>query len=181
LVYYVKLPFYKFKSQNKLREIRRRGSIEAMKRIISAVLLVVLALSIATGIYFLGLKNPLSEPVATPAPGGYTLINGNITVSNEYFIPFTIPSGAFDINVSGNFSVIGEGTIRVIVVNSTDFVSGFGLPTNYDSGQQSAGYINATLAPGATYYLVYANIVQWGYSQPTKIVDSNVDFSFWFT
>ena len=94
---------------------------------------------------------------------------------------FTIPSGAFDINVSGNFSVIGEGTIRVIVVNSTDFVSGFGLPTNYDSGQQSGGYINTTLAPGTTYYLVYANFVQWGYSQATKIVDTNVDFSFWQT
>jgi len=109
------------------------------------------------------------------------LINGNITVSNEYFIPFTTPSGAFDINVSGNFSVIGEGTIRVIVVNSTNFVSGFGLPTNYDSGEQSAGYINVTLAPGATYYLVYVNMVQWGYPQPAKIVETNVDFSFWFT
>jgi hypothetical protein len=156
-----------------------------MKRIITVVLLVVLALSIATGIYIWSRYYPYQQLGAPggplPVPGGYTLINGNITVSYEYFIQFTIPSGAFDINVSGNFSVIGEGTIRVIVVNSTNFVSGFGLPTNYDSGQQTAGYINATLAPGATYYLVYANIVQWGYSQPAKIVDTNVEFSFWST
>ncbi len=152
-----------------------------MKKIIAAVILVVLALTIATGVFIWGSANILPHPVATPAPGGYTLINGNITVSYEYFIQFTIPTSAFDVNVSGNFSVIGEGAIRVLVVNSTDFVSGFGLPTNYDSGQQSAGYINATLAPGTTYYLVYANIVQWGYSQPTKIVDTNVDFSFWHT
>ena len=154
-----------------------------MKKIITVVLLVVLALAIATGIYIWSNRYPYPQPqiAITPAPGGYTLLNGNITVSYEYFIQFTIPSGAFDINVSGNFSVIGEGTIRVIVVNSTDFVSGFGLPTNYDSGQQSAGYINTTLVPGATYYLVYANFVQWGYSQPTKIVDTNVDFSFWQT
>ena len=152
-----------------------------MKKIITVVVLVVLELTIATGIYIWRSVNILPRAVDTPAPGGYTLINGNITVSYEYFIQFTVPTGAFDVNVSGNFSVIGEGTIRVIVVNSTDFVSGFVLPTNYDSGQQSAGYINATLAPGATYYLVYANIVQWGYSQPTKTVDTNVDFSFWQT
>ncbi len=152
-----------------------------MKKIITVAILVILALMIATGIYIWGSANNLPHPEDTPAPGGYTLINGNITVSYEYFIQFTVPSGAFDVNVSGNFSVIGEGTIRCIVVNSTDFVSGFGLPINYDSGQQSAGFINATLAPGATYYLVYANIVQWGYSQPTKIVDTNVEFSFWHT
>lgn len=152
-----------------------------MKRIISVVLLVVLALSIATGIYIWGSANILPHPASTPALGGYTLINGNVTVNSEYFIQFTVPSGAFDVNVFGNFSVIGEGTIRVIVVNSTNFVSGFGLPTNYDSGQQSTGFINATLAPGATYYLVYVNFIQWGYSQPAKIVDTNVDFSFWFT
>jgi hypothetical protein len=152
-----------------------------MKKIITVVILVLLALTVVTGIYIWGSSNILPHPVDTPAPGGYTLINGNITVSYEYFIQFTVPTGAFDINLSGNFSVIGEGTIRVIVVNSTDFVSGFGLPTNYDSEQQSAGYINATLAPGATYYLVYANFVQLGYSQPTKIVGTNVDFSFWQT
>ena len=152
-----------------------------MKKIVTVVILVVLASTVATGIYIWGSANILPHPVATPAPGGYTLINGNITVSYEYFIQFTVPTSAFEINVSGNFSVIGEGTIRVLVVNSTDFVSGFGLPTNYDSGQQSAGYINATLAPGATYYLVYANIVEWGYSQPPKSVETNVDFSFWQT
>ena len=149
-----------------------------MKKITTVVILVILALT-ATGIYIWESPNLQPHYAGTPAPGGYTLINGNITVSYEYFVQFTVPKGAFDVNVSGNFSVIGEGTIRVIVVNSTDFVSGFGLPTNYDSGQQSTGYINATLAPGATYYLVYANTVQWGYSQPTKIVDTNVNFSFW--
>lgn len=151
-----------------------------MKRIVTVVLLVVLALSVATGIYIW--RNSLPEKLAiTPASGGYTLINGNINVGYEYYIQFTVPSGAFDINVSGNFSVVGEGTIRVVVVNSTDFVSGFGLPTNFDSGQQSAGHISATLAPGATYYLVYANFVQFGYSQPVKTVDTNVGFSFWQT
>jgi len=76
-----------------------------MKKIITVVLLVVLALAIATGIYIWSTRYPYPQPqiAITPAPGGYTLINGNITVNYEYFIQFTIPSGAFDINVSGNF------------------------------------------------------------------------------
>jgi hypothetical protein len=150
-----------------------------MKRINAVILLVILALSIATGVYVWRLKNPLPQLARTPAPGGYTLINGNITVDYVYFIPFTVPSGAFDIIVSGNFSVLNSGTIRVIVVNSTNNVSGFGLPTSYDSGQQVSGNFSVTLAPNATYFLVYVNFLQLGYSQPAKVVDTNVDFSFW--
>lgn len=125
-------------------------------------------------------------------PGGYTLINGNVTVSGTwFFIPFTIPSSAFNINLSGSFSVIGEGTIRVIVVNSTNF----GLPTGndsgvtsaiYDSGQVPSGHFNVTLAPtlapNSTYFLWYVNYIPLGpgmeYSTQTTIVDTDVNLSF---
>jgi hypothetical protein len=144
------------------------------------MLIIILALSIGAGVYIISM--PLAfQPMSTPATVKQTLINGNITVDGEYYIQFTVPSDAFDIKVSGNFSVIGEGTIRVIVVNATNFVSGFGLPTSFDSGQRSANYVNVTLAPGATYYLVYDNFVQRGYSQPVKIVNTDIDLNYFYT
>jgi hypothetical protein len=152
-----------------------------VKRISVLILLVILALSVGAGVYIAWRLKNSTRAASTPAIGGQTLINGNITVDGEYYIQFTAPSGAFDITVSGNFSVLGKGTIRVIVVNGTNFVGGFGLPTSYDSGQQSAGYVNVTLAPGATYYLVYDNFVQWGYPQPVKIVNTDIDLNYFFT
>ncbi len=166
-----------------------------MKRTSALILLVILAVSIGSGVYLTWRLLPFqpastsvplqatSTPVqfaSTPVGIEQTLINGNITVDGEYYIQFTVPSDAYDITVSGNFSVLGEGTIRIIVVNATNFVSGFGLPTSYDSGQQSANYINAALAPGATYYLVYDNFIQWGIFQPVKIVNTDIDLNFWY-
>jgi hypothetical protein len=151
-----------------------------LRRISALILLIILALSIGAGVCIIWRPLPF-QPMSTPANVKQTLINGNITVDGEYFIQFTVPSDTFDITVSGNFSVLGEGTIRVIVVNATNFVSGFGLPTSSDSGQQSANYVNVTLAPGATYYLVYNNFVQWGYSQPVKIVNKDIDLNYFYT
>ena len=158
-----------------------------MKRTSALILLVILAVSIGAGVYItwrLLPFQPASTPVqfaSTPADIEQTLINGNITVDGEYYIQFTVPSDAYDITISGNFSVLGEGTIRIIVVNATNFVSGFGLPTSYDSGQQSANNVNAKLAPGATYYLVYDNFIQWGIFQPVKIVSTDIDLSYFYT
>jgi hypothetical protein len=153
-----------------------------VKRIRALILLVILALSVGVGTYVIWrVENPPVHLVNTPAPFQQTLINGNVTVDNEYFIQFTVPSSAFDITLSGNFSVLGEGTIRVVIVNETNFVSGFGLPTSYDSGQQTAGYLNVKLAPGATYFLVYDDYVQSSNSQPVKTVNTDIDLNYWYT
>jgi hypothetical protein len=87
-----------------------------LRRISALILIIILALSIGAGVYIIWKPLPF-QPMSTPANVKQTLINGNITVDGEYFIQFTVPSDAFDITVSGNFSVLGEGTIRVIVVN----------------------------------------------------------------
>ncbi|HMK94063.1 MAG TPA: hypothetical protein VK536_01555 [Candidatus Limnocylindrales bacterium] len=150
-----------------------------VKRIRALILLVILALAVGTGAYVAWrLKHPGFRAASTPVINEQTLIDGNITVDGEYFIQFTVLPGAFDIRVSGNFSVIGEGTITVIVVNGTNFVSGFDLPTSYDSGQQTAGHVDATLTPDATYYLVYVTFEQVGYPQPVKIVDTDVNLNY---
>ena len=157
-----------------------------VKRINALILVVILAVSIGSSVYITWRLLPFQPAytsvqfASTPVGIEQTLINGNITVDGEYYIQFTVPSDAYDITVSGNFSVLGEGTIRIIVVNATNFVSGFGLPTGYDSGQQSADFVNATLAPGATYYLVYDNFIQWDIFQPVKIVNTYMDLNFWY-
>ena len=155
-----------------------------MKRVKAIVLLVLVALAaVVAGVYLAwNLRNLSPHLAITPAYFQQTLIDGNVTLTDgEYYIQFTVLPGAFDINVSGNFSVLGEGTIRLIVVNATNFVSGLGLPTSYDSGQQTSGRVNATLAPDATYYLVYANFLQWGTPEPAKIVNTDINLSYFYT
>jgi hypothetical protein len=155
-----------------------------MKRISALVLLVILASTLGIGVYIWTLHpnfQLMPTPAHTPAMGGYKLINGNISVEGLYYIKFDVPSGAFGINVSGNFSALNNGTIRVVIVNSTNFVSGLGKPTSYDSGQQVSGSFNIPLAPNATYYLVYDNFLELGYFQPARIVQTNVDFRYYIT
>jgi hypothetical protein len=157
-----------------------------MKRISALVLLAILASSLGIGVYIWTLNTQphfqlTPTPAHTPAMGGYKLINGNISVDGIYYIKFDVPSSAFDINVSGNFSVLNNGTIRVVIVNSTNFVSGLGKATSYDSGQQVSGSFSIPLAQNATYYLVYDNFIEWGNFQPLRIIATDVDFSYYVT
>ena len=121
----------------------------------------------------------INQPVSTPIVVNRVLLNGTITVdAGLYYVQFILPSGAFDVQVSGNFTVSGGNTIRVYVMDEANFnnrgVNGFDFNPDYDSWQVATGNINATLRSSGTYYLVYDNSFQ--VSQ--KIVNTTVNLEY---
>lgn len=121
---------------------------------ITFFVLIVVASVIAYGIW-----GPKQQPFGTPVIVNRVLLNGTITVDGSYYyIEFSVPKGAFNIQVSGTFSVTNQHSIRVLVTNNSNYASTEGI--NYDSHQSQSGTINATLTPGGTYYLVYDNSLQ---------------------
>jgi hypothetical protein len=106
-------------------------------------------------------------------------LNGTITVNaGIYYIQFIIPSAAFNVQVSGNFIVSGGNNIQVYFMDETNFknlgVNGSNFSPDYDSGRVTSGNFNATLPSSGTYYLVYANNLQ--FSQ--KIVNTTVNLRY---
>jgi len=76
---------------------------------------------------------------------------------------FTVPPGAANVVVSGQFNATGspENDVEVYVLNDDDFVtlkSGYAANSFYDSGRVAQSTINVALPFGAgTYYLVFDN------------------------
>ncbi len=79
------------------------------------------------------------------------------------FFRFTVPRGATNVGVSGQFSVTGDrdNNLEVYVVPDAAFVSwqyGYAPDTYYSSGRVSEGKIDAELPSGrGAYYLVFNN------------------------
>ena len=124
---------------------------------VTAVIVIVVLL----GVFFVKDVPPNSTPFAV----NRVLLNGTITVDVDlYYVQFTLPANAFDVQVSGNFTVAGGNNLRVYVMNEANFnnwgVNGFNFQPDYDSGQATNGNITATLPANGAYYLVYDNRFQ---------------------
>jgi hypothetical protein len=159
------------------------------------IIIVVLAAGLAASAIFNVVQyfqnHPMSffpEPVSTPIFENRVLINGTITIDSddEYYIEFYVPEGGPNVQVlntevSGNFTVSGNNTIRVYITNGSNFnpLSSDFSPY-YDSGLTTSGNINLTLPSGGTYYLVYNNFnYLYNYTQsPEKIVNTQVSLSY---
>jgi hypothetical protein len=76
---------------------------------------------------------------------------------------FTVPPGAANVVVSGQFSAAGgsENDVQVYVLTDDNFVtlrSGYAAGTYYDSGRVAQSNINVALPfGGGAYYLVFDN------------------------
>jgi hypothetical protein len=119
------------------------------------------------------------QPVPTPKVVNRVLLNGTITVdAGVYYVQFIIPSAAFNVQVSGNFTVSGGNSIQVCIMDGTNFnnlgVNWSNFNPDYDSGQVTAGNFNATLRSSGTYYLVYDNSLQ----SSQKIVNTTVNLRY---
>ena len=163
------------------------------KNILIIILVVGLAISGGVNVTQYMQTHPIAlftqpKPFSTPIFGGWTLINGNITVTANdiYYIEFNVPQSdqsvtVYNIKVSGTFTVLGRDTIRVYVTTPTMFnpLSSDFSP-NYDSGLATSGDINLTLFTGGTYYLVYnnENYLYNNTQSQDKIVDTNVIVSY---
>jgi hypothetical protein len=79
------------------------------------------------------------------------------------FYKFTVPAGATNVILSGQFTASGslENDVEVYVLNDDDFVtlrSGYSANNYYDSGRVAQSDINAALPfGGGAYYLVFDN------------------------
>jgi hypothetical protein len=129
------------------------------------------------GVFFVEVA--IHQPVSTPIVVNRVLLNGTISVNvGVYYVQFIIPSAAFNVQVSGNFTVSGGNNIRVYVMNEANFnnlgVNGFNFAPDYNSGQVATGDINATLRSSGTYYLVYDNSFQ----ASQKIVNTFVHLGY---
>lgn len=152
------------------------------KRNIVIVALLVFIIAVAVVAYSMLGKGSNPAPIF-PTFGGRILLDGIITVNANsiYYIEFSVPERSSEIQVSGNFTVTENNTIRVYVTDGKNFAPlSPDFSPYYDSGLLSTGSINATLPSGGKYYLVYNNY-NYNYNYlPTsgKIVDTQVNLSY---
>jgi hypothetical protein len=123
------------------------------------------------------------HPMSTPnTAGNRTLLHGTAIVGSPfYYIQFIVPAHAFNIHVTGNYSVRGNSTIRLYVMNESAFESwnnlGSQISADFDSGQSSEGLVNATLSGSGVYYVFFEN--KEGLKE--AVVDTDLNLSYWLT
>ncbi len=116
-----------------------------------------------------------------PHQASSNIVNGLITVkANGYnYYSFTIPNGASNIHLQGDFSATGgSNTIQVLIMNSTTFTnwkSGHPVTFQYYSGRMTKTSFDVQLPTAGEYYLVYDN----GFSLSVdKDVDTKVNLIY---
>jgi hypothetical protein len=111
------------------------------RNIVGAVVILILIVIISVGL--LAAFWPNGHVASTPIIVNRILLDGTITVNagTFWYLQFLIPSGAFQIQVSGNFTALGGGNdIGVYVINATSFninavpESSMPFSAYYDSG-----------------------------------------------
>lgn len=125
--------------------------MEQKRRLARNVLVIVFVLALGFMVTY-GFWGPKPQPFGTPVVAYKNLINETITVNQTYAVEFSVPNGAFNIQVTGNFNVSNNNSIRVAISNDTN-VNG----AIYDSGQSDAANFSVNLPSSGTYYLVYDN------------------------
>lgn len=94
-----------------------------------------------------------------------TIAEGSVAIKPNGFASYklTVPEGAIDVAVTGQFDARGraEKDIRVLLLSDTEFViwqGGYAISPYYDSGNVSQSKLQAQLPsrPG-TYYLIFSN------------------------
>lgn len=144
---------------------------------IAIVIAVIVVLIILSSLLFALILN--SHPASTPEVVNRSLLHGTVIVDAEsfWYLQFTIPSRANDIQISGSFTVLGQGSdIQIYFMNETIF-NGNAIPNSgayYDSKRVSTANYTFTLPSGGTYYLIYDNTFS---SQP-KNVDTQAILSY---
>ncbi|TMI43972.1 hypothetical protein E6H23_01990 [Candidatus Bathyarchaeota archaeon] len=156
--------------------------------IIIVVVVAVVVAAIIGGILILGFValNSQSSSSSThifPVQHTGNIVNGLITVSSGgyNYYPFTLPSGATSIAVSGSFTASGGSgnDIQVLILDQTNFVNwqnGHQASAYFNSGQEIVGSITTNLPSAGTYYLVYSNTFS---TFSSKNVQTTVDLSYY--
>jgi hypothetical protein len=94
-----------------------------------------------------------------------TITDGSIAIKPHGFASFkvSVPEGAIDVGVSGQFEANGraDNDVQVLLLTESEFAvwqSGYGTSPFYDSGKVSKAEMQAVLPSRAgEYYLVFSN------------------------
>ena len=124
----------------------------------------------------------LRETYVAP-PHGESLGEKTFSINPRGFVSnkFTVPSGASNVVVTGQFGVKGHAgdEIEVYVLSDEAFVTwrnGYSTSTYYDSGKVLHGNLQATLPDDAgAYYLVFSNQISVG---KAKAVQADVTLQY---
>ena len=124
----------------------------------------------------------LRETYVAP-PHAETLSENAFSIHARGFVSnkFTIPSGASNVVVTGQFRVKGNAgdEIEVYVLSDEAFVTwrnGYSTSTYYDSGKVLQGHLQAALPDDAgTYYLVFSNLVS---ARTARAVQADVTLQY---
>jgi len=94
-----------------------------------------------------------------------TIAEGSVAIKPNGFVSYklTVPDGAIDVAVTGQFDTSGraEKDIQVLLLTDAEFViwqGGYAISPYYDSGHVSRSTLQAPLpSRPATYYLIFSN------------------------
>jgi hypothetical protein len=142
--------------------------------------LAIIIIMIASGVFSSSVGN---NPNYVPTPHTVSVISGSIVVNaNSYsYVSFSVPKGALDSVLQGDFVSTGNGTNKNIcpyVMSQKDFV-------NWQNGRQASTYYNKDLMPmvtgninitlpSGTYYLIFGSAT---YMQ-AKTVSAQIDLTY---
>ena len=141
-----------------------------------AVILIVVVIAVA-------IAGPRGVPPPLVQSQSVSIVTGSLNLENGgySYYTFTVPAGATNSQVKGNFTVAGSGGsgIQVYIMNNENLFIWANSPasarvsTYFDSGQVTSDSINTRLSPG-TYYLIFDNT----FSNSSKIVQTNVSLVY---
>jgi len=146
-----------------------------------AIVAIIAVVAVGIGVY-LATRSGEGGGGTAPQEYSFNIVNGLITVSagNYQAYPFTIPSGAMNANIVGNFTASGGSgnDIIVLIMDATAFVNwknGHQVSVYYDSGQLTTSNFDVSLPAGGSYYLVFSNTFS---IISTKNVQTRADLSY---
>jgi hypothetical protein len=131
-----------------------------------------LAMSFLTVLLVFTLQNASSQSIGDTASGAITTVGGETT-----YYELTVPDGAVNPRLVGNYLVQNGDTIEVIVLDQEGCptpLSPFDCTSVYSAPPQDRGDVNVPLTPGKTYYLEFHN--DEAFSSKTTNVDFHMEY-----
>ena len=137
----------------------RQSRLSLSRKLETAITIVVVIVAIIAGLAALGGRSSSSSSIVL-APSGYVF---SLSPGYYYYIKFTTPSDATDIFINGSY--VSNNNVEVLILTPVEFgaftQNPGGVISSGDyvwySGDNTGATLNATLAPGQTYYLVFFN------------------------
>jgi hypothetical protein len=122
--------------------------------------LIVSVLLVTTAVLALTYDRCGIHPFSTPNTAGYQeLLHGTVTIDNGYYyIQFTVPEHALNIQVIGNYSFSTSSQTKLYILDQKNFDQWHNqsdFNPDFDTKGTSSGDVNATLPSSGVYYVLF--------------------------